>query len=212
MTINRTITPFTSTVAMAMVLGLLTQSGCTTSQPAVHQHRPTSAPARSALATPAAIVTEHEHLHHDLDAAIASGGKTSERAREVSAVLKKHFEQEEAYAMPPLGLLEALAWDKPLDDATVGQAIKMADRLRAEYTDMLREHKELTAALRRLEAAAKAENKPAHAAFAEALAMHAQQEEQILYPATLLIGEYLKLKKQPAATKRQTAETGRGGQ
>jgi heat shock protein HslJ len=159
------------------------------------QDRPASGAARAMLATPPAIVTEHEHLHHDLNAAIASGGKTAERAREVAALLQPHFEAEEAYAMPPLGLLEALAWNKPIDDATATEAIKMAERLRHEYDDMLREHKELTAALHRLEAAAKEENKPNHAAFADALVMHAQQEEQVLYPTALLIGDYLKMKK-----------------
>jgi len=190
---------------MALMLGLLTQTGCATStqangnerdRHASHEHGTTSDPAQSALTTPSAIVTEHEHLHHQLDAAIASGGATSERAREVAAVLESHFEQEEAYAMPPLGLLEPLAWNEPLDDATVKEAIAMADRLRDEHANMLREHKTLIAALGRLASAAREENKPDHAAFADALIMHAEHEEQVLYPATLVIGEYLKLKQQ----------------
>jgi hypothetical protein len=143
------------------------------------------------------IVTEHEHLHHQLDAAIASGDATGERAREVAAILQSHFEQEEAFAMPPLGLLDPLARNEPLDDATVKEAIKMAERLRDEYANMLHEHEVLTAALHRLASAAREENKPDHAAFAEALIMHAQHEEQVLYPATLVIGEYLKLMQQP---------------
>lgn len=192
-------------MAAIIIIGLLAQAGCATSPQArhgeherqtPHEHRTAGDPAQSALTTPSAIVTEHEHLHHDLEAAIASGGKTGERAREVAALLQPHFEQEEAYATPPLGLLEPLAWNEPLDDATAREAIKMADHLRDEYANMLREHKELTAALRRLESAAKEENKPDHAAFADALVLHAQQEEQILYPTTLLIGEYLKLKQQ----------------
>lgn len=189
----------------AMMLGLLTQAGCATSSQAggnegvlhaSHQHGSAGDSAESALTTPSSIVIEHEHLHHQLDAAIASGGATGERALEVAAVLASHFEQEEAYAMPPLGLLESLAWDEPIDDAAVKQAIEMADRLREEHANMLREHKALTDALGQLASAAKEENKPEHAAFAEALIMHAQNEEQVLYPATLLIGEYLKLKQQ----------------
>jgi hypothetical protein len=187
---------------MAVMLGLLTQTGCGTTRHTnhgehrrAHQHRTTSGPANSALATPPAIVTEHEHLHHQLDAAIASGGKTGDRAREVAAALESHFEQEEAYAMPPLGLLESLAWNQPVDDATASTAINMADRLRDEYANMLHEHEVLTAALHRLASAATEENKPEHAAFAEALIMHAQHEEQVLYPATLMIGEYLKIKR-----------------
>jgi hypothetical protein len=104
-----------------------------------------------------------------------------------------HFEQEEAFAMPPLGLLQPLARKQPVDKALSQQAIEMATRLRAEYDAMLEEHQALTEALRALAAAAREENKPQHAHFAEALIMHAQNEEEILYPATLVIGEYLKL-------------------
>ena len=71
---------------------------------------------------------------------------------------------------------------------------------------MLHEHKLLTEALRRLASAAREEGKPDHAAFADALIVHAQNEEQVLYPATLVIGEYLMLKRQRAS---EAAERGR---
>ena len=56
------------------------------------------------------------------------------------------------------------------------------------------EHKGIVAALDRLRAAAEAENKPQGAQFARNLAAHDQNEEQITYPAAILVGEYLKLK------------------
>jgi hypothetical protein len=59
---------------------------------------------------------------------------------------------------------------------------------------MLAEHKQLTEALHKLAAAAREENKPDHVAFAEELIRHAQNEEQVLYPATLVIGDYLNLR------------------
>jgi hypothetical protein len=96
--------------------------------------------------------------------------------------------------MPPLGLLEPLARNESLDDAEVQEAIRMAERLGREYSKMLNEHQVMTEALQKLAAAAKDEAKPDHTAFAEALIMHAQNEEQVLYPATLVIGEYLKLR------------------
>ncbi len=77
----------------------------------------------------------------------------------------------------------------------------MADHLRREYNKVLGEHEVLTEALHQLASAANEEGKPNHAAFADALIMHAQNEEQVLYPATLVIGEYLKL--QQAARRSQ---------
>jgi hypothetical protein len=72
--------------------------------------------------------------------------------------------------------------------------LSMTDRLRAELPHMLDEHKAIVAALRQLIAAAKSENQMAYARFAEKLILHAQTEEEVLYPMAIVIGEYLKLK------------------
>jgi hypothetical protein len=158
-----------------------------------HTHSEQAESHKSALTVPSSIQQEHTHLHHQLDAALQSGGKTAEKAKAVADVLASHFEQEEAFAMPPLGLLQSLAHKQPLDEADARKAIDMATRLRQEYDAMLKEHQALTEALHALAVAAREEGKPAHAHLAEALIMHAQNEEQILYPATLVIGEYLTL-------------------
>jgi hypothetical protein len=185
---------------MSAVL-LLFAAACSSNQQATQQvhnepsSHTSSALKHSKLSVPPAIRAEHEHLHHELEAAVASGGTTGARAREVAAVLLPHFEEEEAYAMPPLGLLESMARKEPLDEAQVQAAIGMADRLRHEYGKMLKEHEVMTVALHKLAAAAKDENKPEQVAFAESLIMHAQNEEQVLYPATLVIGDYLKLQR-----------------
>ena len=77
------------------------------------------------------------------------------------------------------------------------EAATLAEKLRANYEQMLDEHRQLVASLKELEAAATAENQPRAAQFARALALHAQNEEQVLYPAALLVGEYLKLRQPP---------------
>lgn len=160
-------------------------------QPHHERHR-----AGSPLAAPPAIQAEHEHLTHDLAAARRAGGKTAAHAEEVARILHAHFEGEEAWAMPPLGLLEPLARGDTIDAAIADEAISMAQRLRDNYDQMLQEHKQLTEALKNLAEAARAEENPDQERFAESLMLHAQNEEQVLYPATLVIGEYLKLRRQ----------------
>lgn len=150
--------------------------------------------AKPALTTPSSIQEEHKHLHHELDLAVASGGRTGARAKAVADVLLPHFKAEEAYAMPPLGLLVAIAHDQPISAEQARQAIKMADQLRAHYDQMIVEHQQIHTALEALAAAARKEHKPEALAFAEALILHAQNEEQVLYPATLLVGKYLTLR------------------
>lgn len=154
--------------------------------------------AATMLLTPSSIREEHQHLHHELDLAIASGGATGARARAVAAVLLPHFQAEEAYAMPPLGLLAAIAHGKRISAPDRNRAIEMANQLRAHYQQMLVEHEQIHKALEALAAAAREEHKPQPFAFAEALMLHAQNEEQVLYPATLLIGEYLTLRQKTA--------------
>jgi hypothetical protein len=141
---------------------------------------------------PTSLKLEHEELHAELASAIKAGGEIGKAARAVAKVLHEHFVREEEFALPPLGLLVSLAQDKVEEDPK--KVFAMTDRLKAELPEMLEEHKAVVAALENLKKAAAAENKPEHARFADKLIVHAQTEEEVLYPAAILAGEYLKLK------------------
>jgi hypothetical protein len=141
---------------------------------------------------PHAMQVEHEELHVDLEKAIASGGETGAAAREVAEALHSHFKSEERYALPPLGLLPALAEGRISSEMT--QVLEMTDTLKAELPRMLDEHKVIVDALQKLIGAARMEKKMEHIHFAEKLMLHAQNEEEVSYPTAILIGEYVKLK------------------
>ena len=120
------------------------------------------------------------------------GGRTGEAAKSVANVLEPHFANENAYALPPLGLLVPLSQGK--FECNMTEVLKMTDKLEAAMATMLSEHKDIEAALKKLKDAATAEKKPAGVQFAEHLAAHAQTEEEITYPTALLIGLYVKSK------------------
>lgn len=141
---------------------------------------------------PQPMKEEHEELHVELRKAVMAGGKVGETANAVAHVLHPHFEREEKFALPPLGLLSALAEGKIVPE--MAEVFTMTDTLKAELPQMLEEHKAIVAALEKLKAAAKQEKKPEVAHFAEKLVLHALTEEQVSYPTAILIGEYLKLK------------------
>jgi hypothetical protein len=141
---------------------------------------------------PNPMEVEHDELHADLVKATKAGGQTAEAAKIVAKVLHSHFVKEEEYALPPLGLLTALSEGR--FEPGMAEVLKMTDKLEAELPTMLSEHKNIVAALEKLIEAAKTENRPDIVHFAEKLMLHAQTEEQVSYPTSLLIGRYVKSK------------------
>jgi len=142
------------------------------------------------IQVPQALKAEHGELHAELVRATEAGGRTGEEAREVARLMHPHFADEEAFALPPLGLLAELSAGNVED--RMAEVLDMTDRLEAELPRMLAEHRTIVAALRRLADAAKAEDKPEYVRFAEKLIAHARAEEEVSYPAALLVGRYLK--------------------
>lgn len=141
---------------------------------------------------PKPMKEEHEELHSNLKKAVMSGGKIGEAAKAVAHALHPHFQREEEFALPPLGLLSAIAEGKITPD--MAEVFKMTDTLKAELPQMLEEHKTIVAALNQLIDVAKKEKKDEIVQFAQQLMLHAQTEEQVSYPTAILIGEYLKLR------------------
>ena len=100
--------------------------------------------------------------------------------------------KEEAYALPPLGLLVLLVRGEVTPE--MAEVLAMTDKLRSELPNMLAEHVRIVEALGRLADAAEREGNRQVAQFAEKLKLHAQTEEQVLYPAAIVLGDYLRLK------------------
>jgi hypothetical protein len=135
---------------------------------------------------------EHEEPRKELQKATAEIGATGSAAKQVASILHPHFVKEEDFALPPLGSLSSLAKGKVTPD--MKDILLMTDKLKSDLHQMLEEHKKIAETLERLVAAAKKDEKPEYIRFANKLALHAQAEEEIYYPAAILVGEYLKLK------------------
>jgi len=105
-------------------------------------------------------------------------------------LLDPHFQREDQIALPPLGLLGPLAAGET--PAGMEEALVMSDALRKELPRMLDEHKRIRAATDKLRAIAREEKASVHEQFAEALALHARTEEEVLYPAAILVGDVIR--------------------
>ncbi|HEX7054292.1 MAG TPA: hemerythrin domain-containing protein [Burkholderiales bacterium] len=141
------------------------------------------------LEIPKPLQAEHEELHATLVKATKEPGAVGEAAREVARLLHPHFVREEELALPALGLLDELARGGVTPQ--MAEVVPMTRRLKAELPAMLAEHERIVGALDGLRAAAQAARLPEYERFAEALALHAQTEEKVLYPAAILIGEHV---------------------
>lgn len=141
---------------------------------------------------PQPLKAEHDELHAELVKATNAGGNIAEAAKAVAALLHPHFVKEEAYALPPLGVLPQLAAGNITPE--MRQVLSMTERLKTELPHMLQEHQAIMSALKTLSNVAEQEQQREYVRFAEELMLHAQTEEDVLYPAAIVIGEFLKLK------------------
>ncbi len=147
------------------------------------------------MKAPPSLRREHEELHADLARASQVPGQIGDAARVVARLLHPHFLREDEYAIPPLALLPRLARGQVTPD--MADVLPLVARLKEELPLMLEEHRAILGAVRDLALAAEAEDDEKYIRFAADLMVHAQMEEEVLYPAAILVGEFVKAKLQP---------------
>ncbi len=139
---------------------------------------------------PQPLRNEHEALHELLRQATQAGGEVGEAAKALARLMHPHFVKEDQIALPPLGLLAALArgeWS-----AELAEVLTLTEQLEAELPQMLAEHLAIVAALNTLREAAERAGRGEIVAFAEALVEHARTEEEVMYPAAVLVGQVVR--------------------
>jgi hypothetical protein len=142
------------------------------------------------FAIPQTLQHEHEALHERLRQATQVGGEVGAAAKELARLMHPHFVKEDKFALPPLGLLAALArgeWS-----AEMAEVLTLTEQLEAELPQMLAEHQSIVAALHTLREAAERAGSTEIVAFAEALVEHARTEEEVMYPAAVLVGQVVR--------------------
>ncbi|MBK7059313.1 MAG: hemerythrin domain-containing protein [Rubrivivax sp.] len=140
---------------------------------------------------PTPLQQEHEALHDELRRATQAGGEVGEAAKTLAGLMHGHFVKEDQIALPPLGLLGALSRGE--FSTEMNNVLALTDRLQAELPQMLEEHKAIVAALQRLQVAAEHAGRSDIVAFAQQLVQHARTEEDVMYPAALLVGHHVRL-------------------
>jgi hypothetical protein len=143
----------------------------------------------TAVPVPLTIREEHASLARALEDAGRRPGRIGESARRLADVMRPHFAKEEELALPLLAVLRTVASGETPSDPE--RYVNLAAALDIELATMLEEHREIAAAARALVEAARAGKRPEIAEFGEHLLRHAGSEEEITYPAAVLVGRYL---------------------
>ena len=151
---------------------------------------------------PTPLQQEHEALHDELRRATQAGGEVGEAAKTLAQLMHPHFVKEDEIALPPLGLLDALSHGE--FNADMSDVLALTDRLETELPAMLDEHKIIVAALQRLQQAAERAELSDIVAFAKQLVQHARTEEEVMYPAAVLVGRHVRLLLGQRADQRMT--------
>lgn len=141
------------------------------------------------LKTPSSVADEHRKLHETLARAIQEGGQLGVAAKNLEKALSPHFHREEEIATPPLGLLPKLSIGPATSEMRA--VIPLTQALERELPQMLEEHRAIRNALRQFRQAAEAVKRTVYVQFSDQLAAHAREEEEILYPAAVLVGRYV---------------------
>ncbi|HEU0300922.1 MAG TPA: hemerythrin domain-containing protein [Longimicrobium sp.] len=144
---------------------------------------------------PASMRAEHAEIHAALEDAARAPGPVGEAARELARVLHPHFVREEQIALPPLALLRPLSEGEL--EPWMRDVLPMTDSLRDELPRMLREHVAIGAAARRLEQVAHAAGDAEVEHLARKLQLHARSEEELFYPAAVLVGDLVRARSRP---------------
>ena len=111
-------------------------------------------------------------------------------AKQVLVLLVPHDQREEEFVLPLVGLLEQVAADRIRPDMAL--AIPMADKLKAEKDRLSDEHTAVIDALLVLRSASLRSHEPKVTQFAEDIASDEVNDGQVVYPAAILVGKYIR--------------------
>lgn len=141
---------------------------------------------------PHVLMEEHDSLLYDLNKLRMYKDSTGSVAERLYVLLDHHFQEEEDFVLPPLGLLVSMSKDSLPQNKTA--ILQMIDKLEEQAPHMNVEHQMIKLYLNDLHKEAQIDGHPEVERFRDKLVKHAQMEEAILFPTAILLGDYLRLK------------------
>lgn len=139
---------------------------------------------------PYCIKEEHDHLLREMEKLTLAKDSTSRVATRTLELMRHHFQEEEDYVLPPLQTLPMLASEMIPEHSA--EIIRLTEKLRSQLAHMNAEHQMIRTHLKELRVAVAYDNRPDISLLEEQIDRHARVEEEVYFPAAMLVGKYLK--------------------
>lgn len=139
---------------------------------------------------PGPVKTEYEYLYQKLNDAARARGEVGQAAEAAFRHVQSHFQKDQEFALPPLKLLPTVAADNVNEE--IDQLQTMCDRLKRSLPQMIAEGNRIIEELSLLADTAAWEQKPEYHDLALRFIRFLELEKAVLYPATVLVGEYIR--------------------
>jgi len=142
------------------------------------------------LTAPESLREEHEEILNSLRACSKLRDGTGRSIVRVLRVLEPHLKKENELAMPILGSLAELVSSKNVSRMKLQELDELREAFLIEYKTMFEEHSDLRSLISEAKQHAYKEKHRDVADLLDALALHARIEEEVLYPAALIVGTH----------------------
>jgi hemerythrin superfamily protein len=144
------------------------------------------------LTAPDALLHSHDEARAELARANMEGGQIAEAAMQVARLCLPHFEYEEKTVFPILALLPHLSPENLR--AEMMHVLPLISEFRAAHQALNNHHRSILGAVEALLQAAHNQENREFIDFAYNLRDHESIEDEVIYPAVILIGDYLREK------------------
>jgi hypothetical protein len=146
------------------------------------------------LVTPNSVQLQHRQIVGRLASYAQQSGPIGTAAQKAADFLKAHYAKEEQFVLPPLGLLPALLKNGGASKADMERALEMAQSTKAAMDELYADHVQITALMTELADTANERNEKELVRLATRVAAQSLNDMEVLFPATVLIGEYIRMK------------------
>ena len=150
------------------------------------------------MKVPESLREEHEEFIDGIKNYSTGNDQTGAAVRELLRLLEPHVEKENELVLPLLGALRGLAAGEPLENP--GAVMGAYEKYARQYRNMFAEHSPIRQSIKKARRLAKQDGQNGIVETLDALAHHSRVEEEVLYPAALLVGKAA-LRLGPAADK-----------